>query len=820
MTFLKKNFGSQRFTREAAGVFAAVLVGCLPSPLTAQQVAQPVAEPVAQKRKVEDVLSYADMLYGRDKFALAAQQYQIFIQEQPQSPNLQIAWFRLGECYLKAGQEADAVTSFDFLIKTYKKGAFVGSGAYRLAVLRYNAGDFENALRYFKIAKDELTAPEAQLQARYYYARSLQLTKKNKEALAEFNLVLEAAPQEKNPFYERCLLETARLSFDLGDTETALKKFITLSETASTREIKEEAIVRGGLLASEVGQVEQSEKLLNQALRFSDTSPWKSLAQVGAIFNAFTAEDYQKVVGLYNTGAYNTPNESRAKLLLIVGHSYRILGDLESSLRLYSIVEGKFSDQKEGIEAGYRKLQILHQTGDNLLPEFASRFAEKQRKVDPESSFIDMAYLMKAEWHFNQADTSASGPGSEFAIKHYKDAAEAYKKVRVDKIDEKYLEARLYKQGWSEIESGNRQDGILTLSRFIQRYPNSKLASSALAKRAMAYQAQEDHQFALGDYQDLAKRFPDAPETEFAMQQIALILAHDRKIPEMIAAYEALLARFPKTDGAGEAHYWIGVGKFDLEDYKASVPELKKAREIDPEYDDKATLRMVIALYQLEDIPALSAETKRYLDKPAPAKGEKRASLPPQIIEYLGRKLAADKNYKDAEYFLTAIADTEKPRETTASVWRLLAESRMELKKHKEAINAFDQFLLQTEKPSERASAYLERGKAQYCLRDFDASRQSAQESLRSQKEGRTNAEARLLLGDIAAAKGDLEQGLKEYLIVSQIFMDPEVTPKALLKTVNAYRSLGNQEKAEQLNKELTATFPNYKAPASLDPEC
>lgn len=808
MTFLKETFGRHHFIKEVAGGLAAILIFCIPAPLSAQE------------QKVEDVLSYADMLYGRDKFALAAQQYQIFIREQPRSPNLQIAWFRLGECYLKAGQEADAVTSFNFLITTYKKGAFVGSGAYRLAVLRYNAGDFENALKYFKIARDELTAEEAKLQARYYYARSLQLTKNNKEALAEFNIVLEAVPKENNLFYDRCLLETARLSFDLGDTEGALKKFVILSETASTQEIKEEAIVRGGLLASEVGQVELSEKLLNQALRFSDTSPWKSLAQVGAIFNAFTAEDYQKVVGLYNTGAYNTPNESRAKLLLIVGHSYRILGDLESSLRLYSIVEGKFSDQKEGIEAGYRKLQILHQTGDKLLPEFASRFADKQREVDPESSFIDMAYLMKAEWHFNQADNSASGPGSEFAIKHYKDAATAYKRVRVDKIDEKYHEARLYKQGWSEIESGDQQDGILTLSRFIQRHPNSNLASSALAKRAMAYQAQEDHQFALGDYQDLAKRFPDAPEAEFAMQQVALILAHQRKIPEMISAYEALLAKFPKTDGAGEAHYWIGVGQFDLEDYKASIPELKKARKIDPDYDDKATLRMVIALYQLEDIPALSTETKRYLDRPAPAKGEKRASLPPQIIEYLGKKLAADKNFKDAEYFLTEIADTEKPKQTSASVWRLLAQSRMELKKHREAINAFDQFLLQTERPSERASAYLARGKAQYCLRDFDASRQSAQESLRSQKEGRTNAEARLLLGDISAAKGDLEEGLKEYLIVSQIFMDPEVTPKALLKTVNAYRSLGNQEKAEQLNKELTAKFPNYKAPASLDPEC
>jgi TolA-binding protein len=142
------------------------------------------------------------------------------------------------------------------------------------------------------------------------------------------------------------------------------------------------------------------------------------------------------------------------------------------------------------------------------------------------------------------------------------------------------------------------------------------------------------------------------------------------------------------------------------------------------------------------------------------------------------------------------------------------------LKKHAEAIAAYDHFLVQTERPSERASAYLDRGVAQLCLRDFEAARNSAQESLRSQKEGRTNAEARLLLGDISAANGNLEEAAKEYLVVSQIFMDPEITPKALTKAINAYRTLGNQEKATELTQELGAGYPDYRAPASLDHEC
>ena len=153
-----------------------------------------VASPVPQAAPVlEDILSYADLLYSKEQFALAAQQYQIFIREQPNSPNLQAAWFRLGECYLKVNQLEDSTTTFNYLINTYRRGVFVGSAAYRLAVLRFNEKDYRNALAYFKVAKDELTNPEAVVQARFYYARCLQLTAQGKEALTEFEAVMASS---------------------------------------------------------------------------------------------------------------------------------------------------------------------------------------------------------------------------------------------------------------------------------------------------------------------------------------------------------------------------------------------------------------------------------------------------------------------------------------------------------------------------------------------------------------------------------------------------------------------------------------------------
>lgn len=816
-----------------------------PTPVASPTPVAAPTSPVASSNLEED-LSYAELLFSRDQFALAAQQYQIFVKEKPQSPNVPLAWFRLGECYLKNNQIADADKTFQYLVKTFKKGPFVGSASYRLAVSQFNTKNYPNALAYFQIAKDELNSPEAKMQALFYFARSLQLTQKPEEALAQFEVVAAAKEPNPNPYAERATLELARLHAEMGDPVKALARFETLAQSSATTEIREEAIVRGGLLAAESGQVELSQQRLNEALKFPDTSPWKSLAQVGAIFNAYTQADYDRVIGLYNTGTYSTPDESRSKMLLIVGHSFRIKGDLDSAVRLYSLVESKFPTQPEGVEAGYRKLQILHQQRSESLPEAVDDFVKAQLRANPENNYIDMARLMKAELFFSKAESATGGAGSEYALLNYGKAARAYREVREDKIDAKYHEARLYKQGWAEIESGEAGDGILTLSRFIQQYPASSLASSALAKRASSYQAKKEYQFAIDDYKDIVKRYPDVPEVEYSLQQIALLHAQLRQLPEMVAAYQELLKQYPKTEGAGEAHYWIGVGYFDQEKHAEAIPDLRLAREIDSDFEDKATLRLVICHYQLEQIDDLVVEAERYLESgktatpapvviapDAPKEGEEgsakqdpppaaptRTAIPPQVLEYLGRTLAVDRKFDKAEYFLAAISTPNEPLKTSATIWKLLGECRMKLKNHPQAIVAYDHYLAQTERPPERATAYLERGLAQLCLKDFTAARSSAQESLRSQKEGRTNAEARILLGDISAADGRLDEAAREYLVVSQIFADPEVTPKALAKAIRAYQALGDITQAQRLTQELSNGYPNYVIPTSLDPEC
>lgn len=768
----------------------------------------------------EDLLAYADLLFSKKQYPLAARQYQLFLKQHPQSPNAESGWFRLGECYLQVGQNEDAATTFGYVVDTWNEGIFVGSAAYRLAVLKYNARKYDQAIPYFETAAANLSSPEAALQAEFYLARCLQVGKDPEKAMTIFQKVLDTkAPAGtdpatwKNPFREKSLLELARIQYDVGNAKEAFARFEELATTAETPEYRLEALTRAGLLASELGDLEVSNDFLVKALEveIEGESQWTSLAVVGLIFNYYTQGDYQKVLGLYSARSFSPPEDTRPKMLLIIGNSYRLTDNLSAARDTYALVEENYRELPEGAEAGYRKLQCLREEGDAGFPIQVQRYVDRQQALDSESEFIDLALLMRAEWHFAKAQEAASRDSEESAATdHYTKAALDYAQVRGAKIPERYLPQRLYKLGWSQAESGDVNGAIITLGEYIRSFPDHGLMASALAKRADTYQTIQDYGGAIQDYQAIANDLPEAREAEFALQQIALIHGHRREVPEMIAAYRNLLERFPESGARPEAHYWIGVGLFDQEDYEAAVSELDLARKAAPDvFDARASLRIILCHYQSEDLDSLADEGVAYLEA---SKKEQRSPIPPKVLGYLGQRLFDRQDFKRAELFLTAASTPDDPTATSPDVWNRLGRSRMELGRYDMAIAPFEHFLSMTEKPSQRAQAQLELGRANLEIKEYEKARTFARDSLSSQKEGRTNAEARLLLGDIAMAEGDPGAASREFLVVGQIFSDPEITPTALSKAANAFRQSGNETKAVELEKQIQQDYPEFQA--------
>ncbi|MFK5923006.1 MAG: tetratricopeptide repeat protein [Verrucomicrobiota bacterium] len=793
--------GSVKATPVTAGKASPVVAGkATPIKGTAFIKAKPIEMNPDAKDKdgkgpvLEDDLTYANLLFSHKQYAIAIRQYELFLKNHPQSPNGASAAFRLAECYLQLPQLVQAKQAYERLIKQYKTGVYSGSAAFRLATLYFNEKNFAKAIPYFEIAEKNIANPKLEEQAYYYRARCLQLTGKKQEAVEAYEQLLVTSGQgEENPFAGNARSAIAHLYVELDNNEKAFEALKNVIAHSKDADELDEAYARGGLIAAKLGKREESNQMLDKVLQSESGKTWKALAQIGLIFNQFSAGDYEAVIRSYSRGIYDAPADSRAQMLLLVAHSYRLTKDLKQAAKVYAIVERNYRDREEGIEAGYRRLQCLNSLNDGGLAVLAARYVEQQQKIDASVKYIDLALLMKAEWHFEHSQ--------------YADAAKAYAAIRTENIPQEHHIAWLYKLGWSQLEGGQVEEGISTLGKFLKQYPDDALASSVLAKRASVYQLTKDPKRALRDYQTLTSKYSSSKELEFAMQQIAVIQLAMKDTEAMVKAFIDLLEKFPQTSVLAEAHFWIGSGYIQQKKYQQAIPFLEKARKEDEKtYYEVATRRIILAAYQLEQLEKMTSETETFLST------KRKLTIPVPIFTYVGIKLFEDGQFERAARFLELASSPDSPSQTRPEVWNYLGQANLKLEHYAKAVAPFDFYLKFIARPALRAKTLVNKGKAQLGIKDFEEAKKSANEALRLQKEGRINATARMLLGDIAFANNDAQGAARLYLIVSQIFVDPLITPEALHKAAVAFDKSGQTDKAAQLKAKLKEKYPVFEA--------
>jgi TolA-binding protein len=78
------------------------------------------------------------------------------------------------------------------------------------------------------------------------------------------------------------------------------------------------------------------------------------------------------------------------------------------------------------------------------------------------------------------------------------------------------------------------------------------------------------------------------------------------------------------------------------------------------------------------------------------------------------------------------------------------------------------------------------------------------------QPEGRVNAEARLLAGDVQVERGKFDEAGKAFMGVALLYDDPAVTPRALEKAAQAYQRAGKTDEADRATRQLREKYPNY----------
>ena len=303
----------------------------------------------------------------------------------------------------------------------------------------------------------------------------------------------------------------------------------------------------------------------------------------------------------------------------------------------------------------------------------------------------------------------------------------------------------------------------------------------------------------------LLGNYPKAKEREAALQQKALILGQLEDGKGMSDAFRQLLKEFPKTAVAAQAHYYIGKAAFDTKDYKTAITELDLARNLNKEqYASLASLRIISSYFYLKDRANLTKEVDTFMAS------NPQARPPAEILEWLGLEFYNEKNYTVAEKYLTALSQSDNLTAVKPDFWFYLGDSETKLKNFAGAEAAYEKYLQNATDPAGKAKVLLALGAAKIGAHKPDDAQKIAEEIMTLQPEGRVNAEARLLAGDVQLEREHFEEAGKAFMGVALLYDDPAITPRALEKAAFAFEKAGHKDEADRLVKQLHEKYPDY----------
>ena len=816
-----------RIPRGRAGLFGLAVVFCL-TPVLAQRVppevrrAQPVDEPPVARalppgeldtgppfrsgRSSEPSspdsespprrqLDYANALFTRKLYDLAAPEYQKYLEDYPGAPGRANAYFSLGECYRNLGKPGPARSSFQKVLDDLGESDFAGPAAYALAEMAFTNKNYAAALPLFHRSAAKSKEPAVALSARYFEARCLEILDRKDEACDIYLQVAEV--KGPNPYREDARQTGAALALARGRKTDALRQYEALSNETQKPALKAEAMVRAGLLAVDLEQPEKGKidkamadkanTLLQKARNLPEAGRWRGIAQVGLLRLQFQSGQYAQLLSDYKKVQAQIPEEARAEVMLFAANSQRQLGQTKEAEDTYTEIIAKYPNREEAKDARYQRLINVYNSDPNaLLAE-----VDEYLKSSPTPERADQAKLLKAEALYKQ--------------QKYAEAAPIYAELRASQLSPKLRGETAYKLGLCYLQTKDVPGIIEAFGYFVQAFPDNPQAPFALAQRALVYQQEKNYTAALSDLNMILTKYPGAKEREAALQEKALILGQQNDPKGMTDAFRQLLKEFPKSTVAAQAQYYIGKTALEAKDYKTALTALNAARQLNKDqYYNLATVRIISCYFYMKDRAALTREIDNFMASSAPT------NVPAEILESVGTDYYNEKNYPAAEKYLSALGKIDNRGNVKPDFWFYLGDAASRMKHFEEAENAFSNYLQSATDPAGKAKVLLALGAVKISAHKADDAQKIAEEIMTLQPEGRVNAEARLLAGDVQLERGRFDDASKAFMGVALLYDDPAITPRALQKAASAYQKAGKTEEADRVSRQLREKYPNY----------
>jgi TolA-binding protein len=347
-------------------------------------------------------LDYANALFGRKLYDLAAPEYEKFLGAYSGAPGRASANFYLGECYRALSRTAAAKSSFQTVIDQYGDSEFAGPAAYGVAEILFTQKDYDSAQPLFHRAAAKTKESALGLSARYFEARCLENLNKKDEARDAYQQVIDSK-NATNAYRDDSRLAVGSILLGRGRKGDALKQYEALANETRKPPLKAEATVRAGMLAVELAQGEKGKSdegmaakaaaLLQKGKNLPEAGKWHGIAQVGLLRLQYQSGQYEQLIAGYKREQEQIPDEVRPEMLLLIGNSHRQLGHAKEAEETYQKIITAYPSREEAKDAQYQRLINLYNSNSLSLQAEVNAFLAS----NPSEERAAQAKLLKAE---------------------------------------------------------------------------------------------------------------------------------------------------------------------------------------------------------------------------------------------------------------------------------------------------------------------------------------------------------------------------------------------------------------------------------------
>jgi TolA-binding protein len=726
-------------------------------------------------------LDAANGIFARDFHDLALSEYAKYLQWFPNAKGVEEAVYRSAECLRALGKPAEARARYDEALRRFPSGAFAARAEYRLAEMLAAEGRPAEAAARFASAAGRAKDDATRLPARFSQAQILLKLGKPAEAVAPLR---ELAQQEKvNPYRGFALLELGRAVEGSGQLDEARLLYGKALETDAAPELRAEAGLRAAAIELRAARWGPAAALLETARRLlpaGDTLAGANWALLGCWWRL---GQHEAVARMASDPKLELPEARRGDAALLGAHALRLLGRPAEAAAAYGAFARAFPKHPEAANAACERVVCLAAAGAPGWEAEAAAFARDFPRLPGTSRVL----WLLADRAFSRGDFVA--------------AAAACAQVQPSALDPSLAPEVAFRWGASLTKAGRHADAVPRLEEFARKYPSHPNVPQALALLGLSAQQLGNHEAALKAFQELADRFPKAAEREDALRRVALLNGALGRPAALREGYERLAREYPKSRFLDEAAWWTGASFFDEKKYAEAIAPLERARAMDPaSFGAGATSRLVLARYFLRQRAPLAKELLALPEGvPPPA---------PEVWDWAARQSAADGDHAGAAALFAKLLAHPAGAPFRHSARRALAASLGAQGKWKAAAECLEAYVAEAAGPDDSAAGRLDLARARAALGEFDRARELAEGVMTDQPEGRANADARMILGEILDAQGKPAEAAKQWLGVALLYADPQVTPDAYARAARAFERAGDTNEAARLRKELAARYP------------